>query len=607
MTRLLRSLRMCFTAVATVAFLSAASRLAAQQMQYHFGGIACIESGLHGVKQLAGGGYVAVGEAETTTSGCAGPDAMVVVTNANGTTLWANTYQIGATSRATSVVEDALAPGQLIVCGTTTVSSCNAISSDIFIMRLLPSGAVANLRIYGSTNTDDEAWKILQATTGGCCSANIGDFVVAGSTRHPAATGPRDGYMLRVNGGLGLVWDRQYGTTTSDDYFYGVAEVPTNVPNSGDIVAVGGSDAVAPPQTDAFVVRVNGTTGGIGASPQNVAWIDIPLQSLNDEARSVVVLSNGSYQGDIVLAGFSNGTTSTSDEALVVELGPDPCTWVASLYFGDNAGAPDRAWDLVEDANPLSLNGDVMVTGFTNIAGFGGSDVFLQRVSVGPGMALTAGPAIYGGNGNDEGRSVSNATHNNTSETPGYIVNGITQSPSLIGADPGQLYLIKTNATLASFCNQSGAAFSGGPVTASPSCGSTSPTSIGNWCSQTTGMVPWSWGTQLCYAFPKTVIGGQGAEEKVVMAFNEGTVVVYPNPVQQGAELKLRFTMTTETDATISVNDMLGREAYNASFHISKSEHIVSVPTSALSAGAYMARVAIGGGSSTIRFVVLQK
>lgn len=607
MTGLFRSVRPYGVAVAAaVLALAASPDLSAQRFQYHFGGAGCVDGGLHGVKQLAAGGYVAVGESNTTSSGCGGPDALVVVTNPNGTTVWANTYPIGLSSRATDVVEDVLNPGQLIVCGTTSFPSCNTISRDIFIMRLLPTGGVANLQVYGSTNGDDEAWKIIQTTLGGGIT-NVGDFVVAGSTRNPVPTGPRDGYLLRVDGTLTLLWDWQYGIGSSDDYFYGVAEVPSWLPGFGDLVAAGGSDNLSMPQTDIFVVRASGVTGVVGAAPQNVAWIDVPLQSLSDEARSVVVLGTGPYAGDIVMAGFSNGTTSTSDEVLVVETGPDPCNPLASVSFGDNAGLPDRGLDLVEDANPTSSTGDVVVTGFTNVAGgFGGSDVFLQRVSLGPTMALMAGSRVYGGNGTDEGWSVANATNNNSAETPGYIVNGITQSPNLIGGDPGQLYLIKTDVTLGSLCNDVGVTFSGGPVTTVNTCGTVPATSINNSCGPvfpTVFSVP---GFQLCYALPKPAVGSE-AEGAVRMAFKEGTVSSYPNPVERGADLHLRFEMNAEASVGLAVSDLLGREVHRTTMHLAKGARTVPVPTASLPAGTYLARVTIGRASSTIGFVVLER
>lgn len=604
MTRLCMHPRRHGAVVAVLFMLFAGGHLAAQQMQYHFGGPTCIESGLHGVKQLTGGGYVAVGESETPSS-CGGPDAMVVVTNANGTTVWAATYTIGTASRATDVVEDAANPGQLIVCGTTTSPSCSPLSRDIFIMRLGPGGAVMNLQLYGSANSDEEAWKIIQAQVP-LAGVNVGDFIVAGSTRNPVPTGPRDAYLLRVNAALGLLWDWQYGNASSDDYFYGVAEVPAPGVNAGDIVAVGGSDMFNTPWTDVFVVRAGGATGAVGAAPQGIVWIDIPIQSRNDEARSVVVMRNGPNAGDIVLAGFSNGTPSASDEAIVMELAPN-LTLISSIYFGDNGAFNDRAMDLVEDAQSTSVTGDVMVTGFTNIGGgLGGSDVFLQQVSVGPGMATTPTSAIYGGNGNDEGWSLANATNIGIGETPGYVVNGITQSSSLIGLDPAQLYLIKTNATLGSACNQTSVTFAGGPVTASPNSGLTLTSSIGVSCGLTASPSYWPWGVQLCYVFPKPVFGG-GTEDAATAALAEGSVASYPNPVRRGADLHLRFVMNADAAGALVVDDVLGREAYRTTLRVEKGDRAIAIPTASLSAGTYVARIVLDGTTTSLRFVVLDR
>ncbi len=609
-----------FLAAAAIATTFGSGAAFAQRFQYAYGSATCVESGLHGVKQLAGGGYVAVGESFQQPGGCGTSDAYVVVTNAGGGQVWSMTYQIGINSRATDVLE--LANGDLIVCGYAQIGPpCQPIASnDIFILHLAANGGVINWSTYGGAASQEEAWKIIQTTVGDNITTFPGDYVVAGSSTNQNAPGMRGAYLFRVNAGLGLIWDRQYGTAANDDYFYGLDEVPVGQLGAGDIVGAGGTTSPPALGTDIFVARVNGNTGMIGAPPQNRSFTNFAPAANNEEARSVIVLRNGPNAGDIVVAGYTNGAPfpSTNDEVFVVEFGPDPCNQVANVYFGENGPLPDRGYDLVEDANPVPAGGsDVIVTGFTNIpGGFGLSDAFLQRVTTGPGMAL-AGPAgDYGGLGNDEGWSVGNAVRNVAgAETPGYIVNGFTQSNNLIGpVDPQQLYLVKTDVALMSFCNDILLAFPSGNAPPGTVCVNVIGPNIGLQCMPNIGKLPWQWANQLCYIIPEARRGGDngndgvaGVENSATMTFNEGGMKAYPNPLRGGDVLNLRFELNTGATARVAVSDITGRDVYHKDVVIAKGMQSVPVGTDGWPAGTYLVRVTIGAVTATSHVVVLEK
>jgi hypothetical protein len=610
-------------AAAAMVTVLGAPEASAQRFQFAYGSPTCVESGLHGVKQLAGGGYVAVGESfQQPGAVCGTSDAYVAVTNAAGAQVWSITYQMGVNSRATDVLE--LANGDLIVCGYGTIGQpCHpGVSNDIFILHLAPNGGVVNWSTYGGSTSAEEAWKIIQTTVGDNITTFAGDYVVAGSSTNGNTPGNRGGYLLRVNAGLGFIWDHQYGTANNDDYFYGLDEVPANQAGAGDIVAVGGTTTPPAIGTDVFVARVNGNNGNIGLPPQNQSWTDFPnpIAGGVDEGRSVIVLRNGPNAGDIVIAGFTTGAPmpSISDEAFVLELGPDPCNQIANVFFGDNGPLPDRAYDLVEDANPTMAIGDVMVTGFTNIpGGFGQEDVFLQRVGTGPGMALVGPAGVYGGVGNDEGWSVGNAVNNNPlqGETPGYIANGFTASNNLIGAaDPQQLYLIKTDVGLGSLCNNVLIPMPAGVAPNATLCGSALGPRIGLQCKPNISKLPWQWGNQLCYAFPQAHQGGgngndgaAGIDDAATITFNEGRMTSYPNPLRSGDVLNLRFELSAAATANITVSDIAGRETYRNQIAMGKGTELVPVSTERWTAGTYLVRVTVGTVTTTSHVAVMPK
>jgi hypothetical protein len=596
------------------------SGASAQRFQYAYGSATCVETGLHGVKQLAGGGYVAVGESFQQPRRCGTSSAYVAVTNSAGAQVWSITYQIGTSSRATDVLE--LANGDLIVCGYGTIAlPCHpAASNDIFMLHLAPNGAVLGWNTYGGDSSSEEAWKLIRATVGDNITTFPGDYVIAGSSTNQNTPGNRGAYLLRVNAALGLIWDHQYGTPQNDDYFYGLDEVPAGFAGAGDIVAAGGSTTPPAIATDVFVARVNGNNGNIGPAPQNQSWTNFPpvANASVEEARSVIVLRNGPNAGDIVTTGFTTGAPlpSTSEEVFMLELGANPCVQVANLYFGENGSRPDRGYDLVEDTSPDgAIGGGVIVTGFTNHPiGFGQEDVFLQRVSTGPGMALVGPAGDYGGVGNDEGWSVGLATRNVPgSETPGYIVNGLTQSGNLIApTDPQQLYLIKTDMGLSSFCNQIFIDFPRGIAPKATTCGLALGPRIGLECQPPISQLSWQWGNQLCSVFPKALQGdgneNDGAVENgTTITFDGGRMTPYPNPLREGGLLNLRFELSSTAVAHIVISDIVGRETYRNDLPLGKGTQTLPVTTDRWPAGTYLMRVTVGDATATSHIVVLGK
>src|SRR5262249_50067638 len=147
---------------------------------------------------------------------------------------------------------------------------------------------------YGSPTSSEVGQKIIRAQVGNRINTFPGDFIIAGSTQNPSLLTSNqitqtDGYILRVSSTFTLVWDKQYGGA-GGDYFYGVDEVPPGQAGAGDIVAAGGSNS--PPLavgTDVFVVRANGNNGTLVSG----SLTNLPPNSLNEEARSIIILRNG--------------------------------------------------------------------------------------------------------------------------------------------------------------------------------------------------------------------------------------------------------------------------------------------------------------------------
>lgn len=606
----------CAAAFAVIAalLLAGAAELSAQRFQWVYGGPQCDEAGRAGVTQLRNGGYVAVGETYSTGAPCGPSHIYVVYTAANGAPVWTNYYTIGTSDSALDVVE--CCNGDLAICGVSTNPRGCGFSRDAFVLRLNNAGGVVAVRTYGLPNSDEIAWNLVEAKNGDNINTRAGDLIVAGSTTNLQLPGIRDGFIMRVTNALGLIWNQQYGGP-NDDYLYGVFETRVNPiaivvpPGATDIVATGGTNSWGAGGYDTWVLRVNGNTGAIGLPPQNSATYGGPL---DDEGRAIIELRQGNNPGDLVITGISKSRPGTGgvDEVEMLQTGTDPCVFVADQYAGDAMMHRDGGLDLKEDAFPASAGGNVIVTGYTDWgnAVVAPLNAFLQRFACGT-MAPVGGGMAYGGTGEDWGWSVDVCRRDLfcTDETEGYVVAGFTKSPNLIGAlDPSQLYLIKTDVTLTSGCNEVAFNFLAQPALFIRGCNPSPWQQFMVSCIPQVMTTVTPWGTQLCYAFPQTRQGDGGdigaAPAPATIPMFEGGVRSYPNPLAVGTPLQLRFDVAHNADADVVVTDMAGHVVYRERVAATAGAALHAVPTAGWSAGAYVVRLEIDGHARTTKFVL---
>ncbi len=604
--------RAAMIAIASIAIMAAPNhRAAAQRFQNVHGG-ANIEAGRGGVTQLAGGGYAAVGETFSTPSGTS--DIYVVVTNVNGGVVWSNRYNvlwfdgIDRNDSATNVIQ--CANGDLALCGVYNGPNGGR---DGFVLRLnSATGAIVASGTY-DLGGQEIFYDLVEATAGNGVGTLPGDLIAVGSTTVDPSFGPRNGLITRFNAACVLIWDANYRSTPSfDECFYGVeeAQVPFGGGGVGDIIAVGYSTTWGVGGGDIYVVRVNGNNGTFGPVPQGAAVFGGVGY---DEALSVAEVRLGAFTGDLVIGGrsFSAPLPSTNSEAFILQLTANvTAPQRAALMFGDNGAGPDAAMDAKLDplsAGPLQ---DIIVTGYTNL-GFPvllGANVYLQKViQSGP---LFGGGMAYGAEGTDWGWSVNIAQRQTPLETQGYVVAGFTQSGSLIGADPQQLYLIRTDNLLSSGCNETTINFAQSTpnflqTVVTPTAGIFNINAIG---SLNAPPVPLTNYQQLCYALPQARQGGNGGNDGVAgvsaVEIAGGTVTSYPNPLAVGEPLNLRFTMAADAVADVAVSDVVGRVISEQRLGLERGNTLRSLDTRGWPAGVYLVRITIDGSACTVRLVV---
>jgi hypothetical protein len=261
--------------------------------------------------------------------------------------------------------------------------------------------------------------------------------------------------------------------------------------------------------------------------------------------------------------------------------------------------------------------GNIIVTGHVQMpGGLGGWDAFLQDFT--PALA-TASPqiALYGGTDEDAGWGLDVATHNMiTSQTEGYVVTGYTKSPNILSAgDPEGLYLIKTDATRSSGCNETMVDVYTTPANLPSTWATILIDSINLDCSPNITREERTWVRQLCYNFPAAKdhgtggndgIAGTGAAHSYRLDL-ESTLLSYPNPVLRGETLTLEYSLARKSDITVAVTDESGRVMYSYSGRSGAGANRTSVVIGNWPSGAYFVTMTAGGRTATQKIVVTDK
>ena len=514
----------------------------AQQFQYLYGGLNCVEAGYGGVQSVSTGGYIAAGTTYTP-SGCNSSDIYVVRTNNAGAVVWTRNFNIKLNDSALDVME--CANGDFIVCGITSSCISPCMNTKIFLIRLTPAGGIIWARTYGpASNNMVYGWDVIEAKNAPGAPGSgtaVGDFIVAGwavkGSDGPGGTYTREAYLMRANGVTGqLVWGRTYSklqaSVIHDDYFYSLTEASGS---TGDVIAVGGSRSWnATGNLDAYAVRVN---GGNGATLNSAVYTG----NKDEELRSVQQLTNG----NVVMAGWTT-STSQSSEIYVMELqGSDVCN---SPYFGRTYGDNGLRADLglyIRQILTGTNAGNLIVTGGVTRGTSSGNqtNAFLLELQS-PTLLVAPLPSVgfrwYGGNRFDLGWSVSEVTGAIAGQTPGFIVAGLTQSPSLLTpGDPQQMYLIKTNTLGVSGCNEGDYPYVTASVNFPRTCVLPSVASLGpDTIQPVSGSTIQIGGSPLCTSEPpptgKTNNEALSSNGSSVESARTLSLVNYPNPVVKG-------------------------------------------------------------------------
>ena len=151
------------------------------------------------IQQTRDEGYIVAGDTQSFGEG--GADLWVLKLDADGSIDWQKTYGAGLWEFAGAIQQTR--DGGYILTGHT--SSFGADEYDVWVLKLAADGAIQWQRIYNKTGYEGPPPVIRQTSDGG--------YILTAGT---VSGGKWDLWMLKLDAGGNIVWQRQYGGTEND-------------------------------------------------------------------------------------------------------------------------------------------------------------------------------------------------------------------------------------------------------------------------------------------------------------------------------------------------------------------------------------------------------
>jgi hypothetical protein len=153
------------------------------------------------LQQTIDEGYIVAGYA---ASGAMGKDFWVLKLHVDGTIEWQKTYGGSADEEARSAQQTS--DGGYVVAGST--ESFGAGRTDLWILKLEPSGNIQWQKTYGGSGEERRTRTIQQTADGG--------YIVAVGETNSFRTG-FDAWLLKLDQGGGVEWQKTYGRSVYDE------------------------------------------------------------------------------------------------------------------------------------------------------------------------------------------------------------------------------------------------------------------------------------------------------------------------------------------------------------------------------------------------------
>jgi hypothetical protein len=326
-------------------------------------------------------------------------DIYLVKTNSFGDTLWTRTYggpisDYGFCVRQTN-------DGGFIITGVAGASGAG--NDDVFLIKTDSIGNTLWIKTYGEGNND---WgnSVQQTTDGG--------YIIGGFTNGSGA-GSNDVFVIKTNGVGDTLWTKIFGGAYYDAGF------SIQQTSDGGFIVVGITSSFGAGGYDVFLIKIDSNGGQ--------QWVRTFGGINNDKAYSVQQTSDGGY----ILCGYTNSFGAGNNDVLLIKTNnfgsPD---W--SKAYGDTGD--DRGNSVVQ-----TIDGGYILVGWTNSFGAGDNDYLVIKTNSNGDTLWTK---TFGSIGGQNGRCIQQCMDG------GFVIAG----------QNGNMYLIKTDVSGNSNCNQGSAA-----------------------------------------------------------------------------------------------------------------------------------------------------
>lgn len=583
--------RLRLLGAAAIILLSA--RPAAAQWQWHYGNLSS-QIGT-AVEQTSDGGFIAAGPGADSP----GDNAYLVRTDANGNRIWDRRYYFGTSTTSTVSDVKVCANGDYILTGS--VLNTTTSNSSLLAMRTDANGTIIWSRTIGDGQRSYSGQSVLEAVHGNGTTTNPGDIVIGGNTI--AGTGDPKWLILRLSPDGDIIWNQMYdgGPSYAEATLADIVE--THQIQAGDLAATGTVESVHPGARNVMVLRVDGNSGTIGASPQGVGIFDT---GDNDIAFSIIERQLGIFSGDLVIAGSTISTQLGGYGVLAMEIRPypaDPAGPRGVNTLVDHPASAYIGYSVREITDPAlcpngSSPGDVVVGGmaysFPN--SYLGTRGFLQMFTAGSMMRVGFFHTYGDPNGYSEVRGITEIT--SAFGSPGIAMTGRVDPPYAINTD---LWLARTDAALLT-------------------CGYETypldyyipPVNLINPVLNPVGApirilcgiqsLETDWGNPLCSR------SGPPTKEQMEPAPAPGAKLsmlsLQPNLLRQGESFTLSCTAPQGAAGEMVVSDIAGREVHRQPVTASSEAVSMTIGTDEWAPGTYLLQLTLDGTRRTGRITI---
>ncbi|MCW3999284.1 MAG: right-handed parallel beta-helix repeat-containing protein [Candidatus Bathyarchaeota archaeon] len=206
--------------------------------------------------------------AGSTTSYGGGTKAFLVKTNYTCSPIWTKTYGFSSADIANCVIQSN--NGYYVLAGQTN----NGTSNDFSLILIDYNGNMVYFRSYGSQNTPETAYNLIQTSDGGYLLSGTRGVLFNSSVA----------YIVRLNSNFDTTWETTYGTP-----YYGIG-FSARETSSNEFVVGGGIAALGQNASDVLLLKLNSNGAVIASQSYGSSGLDLCRAVIKNADESFVLV-----------------------------------------------------------------------------------------------------------------------------------------------------------------------------------------------------------------------------------------------------------------------------------------------------------------------------